>query len=160
MLREACHASLSFLIWTSRRDARRYLRARNRQLPGASLFQPEIHPFPLFPLRSSPLKNAQLQIPTVNRRFSRALPVSSPPLFRSFAPPLCNLLFPLSPLDFLGELSLFLLLFLCLFFSFSRVLDSRILDPGSFSFSLSPLSCYLALLSLDASGLSRCTLGT
>lgn len=68
----------------------------------------------------------------------------SPSLFSSFpsllrSPPTPATFFSLfhhRP-DFLGELSLFLLLFLCLFLSFSRVLDSHILDPGSLSLSRS-----------------------
>lgn len=143
-----------------RRSTRRYLRARNRQspLPVSSRKPPLLSlSVPIVPFAH---ENAQLQIPTVNRRFSRVLSLSL--LFPSFtfsspSDP-CNLLFPLSPLSGLSrrKLSLFLLLFLCLFLSFSRVPDSHILDRGSSSLSLLSLSA-LTPLSLNASGLSRYT---
>jgi len=137
------------MLW---RDTRRYLRTRNRQssLPGASLFQPEIHPFPLFPFRSSPLRRR-----TRNYKFSQWTDDSLAPLPLSFLPSLHFV--PLRPLqppfpsftgpDFLGELSLFLLLFLCLSLSLSlgsSIRTSSTLSLFSLSLSLS-LSLFFSL---------------
>lgn len=149
MLRETCRASLSFLIWTSRRDARRDILALvidNHLSPNASLFQPRNPPLPPLPVPIVPSaqKNAQLQIPTVNRRDGRfsldslSLSHLSLSLAPSFPSDPGNLLFPLSPLAGLSRRTLALpslSLFLSLFLTGPRFAYPRPWLFLSFSFS-------------------------
>lgn len=133
----------------------------NRLSPVYPCFNAEIHPFPLFPFRSSPLRKR-----TRNYKFPQwtddSLALSLSFLFLSFTISFpsdpCNLLFLLSPLSGLSRSTLTLSpsLSLSSSLSLSWVLDSHILDPSFLSLSLSFVFS-TSLLSLDASGLSRCT---
>lgn len=112
----------------------------NRLSPVYPCFNAEIHPFPLFPFRSSPLRKR-----TRNYKFPQwtddSLMLSLSFLFLSFTISFpsdpCNLLFPLSPLPGLSRSTLTLSPSLSLSSSLSHGSSIRISSTLVFSLSLS-----------------------